>query len=82
MDAIEIVSRRYERFVHAGGIDFNINGGATQLLSNEVEDVRCSDLPDPANYSSSTPLIGTIESFSGVLKPLRMLNFILVQFIC
>lgn len=63
MDSIEIIGRKYEKYIHMGRLDFNSNGDASQLVSNEVGDIRCSDLGTDVNYAMTLPLQGTIELF-------------------
>ncbi|XP_018314739.1 uncharacterized protein [Mycetomoellerius zeteki] len=66
MDAIELIGRKYTKFVHMGGVDYGGNSNFTILPSNDVEDIRCSDLTwddnDPV-YNISSPISGTIDHF-------------------
>jgi len=64
-NSVEIISRKYGMSILGGRIDYSANGSNTMLVSNDVGDIRCSDLSwvgtDPA-YDSK-PLSGTIENF-------------------
>lgn len=67
MDALAIIGRKYEKYVYNGNIDFNAVGDATQLVSCDIEDIRCSDLAAPAaqlpvNYNLSNPTNGCVKS--------------------
>ena len=63
--ATKIIARKHQRYVHVGRIDYNADGNPSQLVSNEVEDVRCSDLRGPTSYSGVPALNGSVERFWG-----------------
>ena len=63
MDAFDIVGRKYDKYVFTGCLDCNADGNETQLVSNEIEDIRCSNLTPELSYSTQSPLEGTVHQF-------------------
>jgi len=43
-DSLEMIGRKYPKYVHVGRIDFSGSGNYSMLVSNEQSDLRCSDL--------------------------------------
>lgn len=66
VDVIEMVGRKFEKFIHVGGIEYFAKGNWSQLVSNGVEDIRCRDLTvvdGVLHYAMYSPLTGEINQF-------------------
>lgn len=60
--SLDIINRKYPKYVCNGRVNNDGLGMATQLVSNDISDIRCSDLAVIPNYGGK-PLTGNITSF-------------------
>lgn len=63
MTSLELIGRKYPKYIFTGRIDYDGPGLASQLVSNYVSDVRCSDIIDLPNAYSLRSLEGNINMF-------------------
>lgn len=74
-DALELIGRKYPKYVHLGRIDFSGSGNYSMLVSNQPGDVKCGDLiwnnvnqvliPD---YQNSPAIVGGSQHFWSIDK--------------
>lgn len=62
MTSLNIIARKYPKYVFIGRVDYDGPGVASQLVSNDTSDARCADINFPNAYSKRF-LEGNITSF-------------------
>lgn len=65
-DLLEVVGRKYPKYVHIGRIDYKAEGSSSTLVSNDPGRVRCSDLRwigDRVDYGNQRPIEGDAIHF-------------------